>query len=185
MLKIGGYRHYYLGSERLGGLIGERVKVRFNPELPDFVSVCHLRSDPRALNPFAVPLDARLPAMGATEEQFHVAKAARRAFTAPARNLYRELVPQNNRTISRADLGPAEARQRGEQQNNLEREQIEIRDVRKKHSGTITKLSRRAGIAIDPAKARNPERVASHLQRADELRRLLVESEEANEAETL
>ncbi len=74
-IRVGGEELEYCDSNRLGELIGEKVRVRFNPILPESVTVCHLRSDPQELSPFAVPLKQCLPAHDATPEQFAAARA--------------------------------------------------------------------------------------------------------------
>lgn len=53
-VKIGGSWNCYVGSERLGKLRGEKVRVFYNPELPEMVSVIHPRTDPKAAQPFCV-----------------------------------------------------------------------------------------------------------------------------------
>src|SRR5439155_8737475 len=93
-LRIGRLKHKYFGSEKLGALIGEKVRVRYNPELPDMVSVAHIATDPNALNPFSVPLFERVPAHGATAEQFDRAREHQNAFANYGRALYRELAPK-------------------------------------------------------------------------------------------
>jgi Arc/MetJ-type ribon-helix-helix transcriptional regulator len=42
----------YCGHPRLGELIGEKVRVRFNAEMPEVITVCHLRSDPKNCDRF-------------------------------------------------------------------------------------------------------------------------------------
>ncbi|MEQ1854797.1 MAG: hypothetical protein ABMA01_24785, partial [Chthoniobacteraceae bacterium] len=79
-ISLPGGPRFYSDSARIGELIDERVRVRFNPELPDLVTVCHLASDPRELNPFAVGRGPAMPAIGATDEDHAAAKAKRKRF---------------------------------------------------------------------------------------------------------
>jgi len=179
-LRVGRNNHFYSGSERLGELIGEKVLVRFNPDLPEMVTVCHPASDPKQLRPFSVPLDKKLPAIGATAEDFASAKAARKAFTAYGKSIFRAIAPENHLTIGRADFATPEALDRGERINALHEEHAGLVQKRTRSAGAIRQLAAQAGVAIDPSKARRPDAVAQNLQRARELE-AAIEREEAEQ----
>ncbi len=178
-LQIGRFRHHYCGSEQLGALIGEKVRVRFNPEMPELVTVSHIASDPTAQNPFAVPLFEKVRAHDATAEEFSRARADQKRFVSYGRALYRELAPKANVTIRRSDLGSVSLRGAGEAHNRLERESIELSADRDAARGTIDKLAARNNLSIDPAKVRRPARVAKHLSAVDELRAKIRATEAA------
>ena len=129
-LTIGNRKHYYCGSDRLGALQGEKVCVRYNPELPEQVVVSHPATDPHGLQPFAVPLFQRVPAASATADEFRSARDHQARFVSYGRALYRELTPKSNRTICRAEIGSPELRAAGEANNRLEREHIELNSER-------------------------------------------------------
>src|SRR5207248_10928390 len=129
VLRIGRVKKYYCGSERLGALIGEKVRVRYNEELPEIVTVTHIACDPRGLQPFPVPLFSEVPAHGATDEQFCAAREHQNRFASHGRALYRELAPRSNKTWSSSQLGSADQRAAGEAQNRIEREHFESRDA--------------------------------------------------------
>lgn len=168
-VKIGGEFHYYVGSERLAELRGEKVRVLYNPELPELVSVIHPRTDPKSANPFSVPLFKRLPANTATAEDFAQAKAHQRAFSKFGADAFRLIAPPRNLTMRNEGLGTPELRETGDRLNEIESEHKGLQTKRQRHSGQIQELAARQNLAIDPAKVRNPERVVSSLRKADEL----------------
>lgn len=176
-LRIGRLRHVYFGSDELGALIDEKVRVRFNPELPDMITVAHIATDPLALNPFSVPLFERVPAHGATEEDFARAREHQNAFASYGRAIYRELVPKFNRTLSDSRIGSDKLRAAGEAQNRLEREHIDLSARRENSRGTIRELAARQNLAIDPRKVKNPERVRRCLQSAEKAKRRIQKLE--------
>jgi hypothetical protein len=172
-LRIGRVKKYYCGSERLGALIGEKVRVRYNDELPEFVTVTHIAGDPRGLNPFSVPLFEELPAHGATREQFASAREHQNRFASYGRALYRELAPRTNKTWSSSQLGSADMRNAGTAQNRLEREHVEQRDAELADRRALNRLG------YDTRKVRNPKRVLHARSQADELEQRIAAAEEA------
>jgi hypothetical protein len=174
-LRIGRLKHKYCGSEQLGALIGEKVRVRFNPELPEVISVSHIASDPHGVNPFSVPLFERLPAHGATSEDFARAREHQNAFAAAGRAIYRELSPKFNRTHSNALIGSPELRAAGEAHNRIEREQIDLDGRRVSNREAINQLAAEQRLAIDPQKLKRPERTRKLLEsRQQRLERILA-----------
>jgi hypothetical protein len=167
-LRIGNRKHYYFGSDRLGALQGEKVCVRYNPELPEQVIVSHPASDPHALQPFSVPLFERVSATHATADEFRSARDHQARFVSYGRALYRELAPKSNRTICHAEIGSPELRAAGEANNRLEREHIELKSERESQRGEIKRLAAQQNLGIDPGKVRRPARVAKHLRSAAE-----------------
>src|SRR5207249_24008 len=105
---------------------GEKVRIRYNPELPEMISVSHIASDPHGANPFSVPLFERLPAHGATPEDFARAREHQNAFASYGRVIYRECLPKFNRTLSDSQIGSDQLRAAGEAHNRVEREHIEL-----------------------------------------------------------
>lgn len=176
-LRIGRFRQRYCGSEQLGALIGEKVRVRFSPEVPEMVTVSHVASDPNAQNPFAVPLFGKVRAHNATAEEFARARGDQARFVSYGRALYRELAPRANRTIRRDGIGSPELRAAGEAHSRLERESIELGSEREAARGNIEQLAARNNLAIDPAKVRRPARVAKHLSAIDEIKARIRASE--------
>jgi hypothetical protein len=169
-LQIGRFTHCYCGSEQLGALIGEKVRVRYNPELPEQISVSHIASDPTARRPFAVPLFERVRAHDATADEFRSARADQSRFVSYGRALYRELAPKSNLTICRAEIGSPDLRAAGEAHNRLERECIDLNSERDAARSTIEQLAARQNLSIDPAKVRRPDRVAKHLRAVEDLK---------------
>lgn len=179
-LTIGSTKHIYFGSEQLGALQGEKVRVRYNPELPEQIVVIHIASDPHGLAPFSVPLYERLPAHDATNEQFARARAQQKSFARFGETLYRVFKPADNRTVSYQCLGSPELRASGEAHNRLEREAIEVRGERAANSEGIRDLSRRQNLGIDAARVRRPSKVARHLREAEDLEKQIRALEAAN-----
>lgn len=181
-LRIGQVNHHYFGSEKLGALIGEKVRVGYNPDLPEQVSVVHLRADPKGLSPFAVPLFTRLPATTATREDFERAREQQQAFSRYGQMTYRLIAPPRNLTVVRTDTGSAEARAHGEKLNALEREHIELRERRETARGDITRLAGQQDLSIDPAGVQRPERVRESLTRRQTLEARIRAAEAAEAA---
>ena len=181
LLRVGRNKHFYSGSERLGELIGEKVLVRFNPDLPEMVTVCHSASDPKHLQPFSVPLDKKIPAIGATPEHFSAARSGRKAFAAFGKSIFRAIAPANHLTIRRDDIATPEALERGARINGLHDEHAGLVNKRAGRARTINTLAAQAGVAIDPAKSRQPDAVAQNLLRARELE-AAIERAEAEQA---
>jgi hypothetical protein len=181
LLRVGRNKHFYSGSARLGELIGEKVLVRFNPEMPEMVTVCHPASDPKSLRPFSVPLDKKLPAIGATADDFSAARSGRKAFTAYGKSIFRAIAPANHLTMRRDDIATPEALERGERISALHDEHAALGKTRARSASAIARLAAHAGVAIDPAKARRPDTVAENLLRAHELE-AAIEREEAEQA---
>jgi cell wall assembly regulator SMI1 len=168
VLRIGNRKHYYCGSAQLGALQGEKVCVRYNPELPEQVIVSHLATDPRGLHPFAVPLFHRVSAINATAEEFRNARDHQARFVSYGRALYRELPPKSNVTICHAKIGSPELRAVGEAISHLERECVALNNEREAERGEIKRLAARQNLNLDPSKVRRPSRVAKHLRSAEE-----------------
>jgi hypothetical protein len=177
VLRIGQFKHYYCGSEQLGALIGEKVGVRYNPELPEQITVAHIASDPRGLHPFAVPLFARLHAHRATSEDFATARQHQNRFASYGRALYRELSPKTNLTVSRSDMGSSELRAAGEAYNRLEREHIELSEARNATRSAIRRLA--DNLDIRPERAKRPNKVVQHLKSRANARARIIEMERA------
>ncbi len=176
-LKIGNAWQYYVASAQLGALQGERVQVFYNEQLPEQVCVIHRASDPKGLNPFSVPLFERVPATTATAEDFAQARAHQKQFASFGRQTYRLIAPPANLTLRNEQLGAPELRERGENINRLEREQIDLGNKRTRHAGEIRKLAANADLGIDARRVRNPERVIKSLTRAAELEQQIRELE--------
>ncbi len=168
-LTIGSTKHIYFGSDQLGALQGEKVRARYNPELPEQIIVSHIASDPHGQRPFSVPLYERLPAHGATKEEFARARAQQKSFARFGETIYRVFKPSENRTVSYQGMGSPELRASGEAHNRLEREAYSLRGEREENAASIRSLSKRLNLGIDPAKIRRPARVAQHLRNAEEL----------------
>lgn len=168
-LTIGSTKHIYFGSDQLGTLQGEKVRVRYNPELPEQIIVSHIAADPHGHRPFSVPLYERLPAHGATKEQFALARAQQKSFARFGETIYRVFKPSENRTVSYQGMGSPELRASGEAHNRLERDAYALRGEREENAASIRTLSKRLNLGIDPAKIRRPARVAQHLRNAEEL----------------
>jgi hypothetical protein len=184
-LRIGRQLNFYVGSERLGELRGEKVRVFYNPELPEQVVVVDPKRDPKALQPFAVPLFQRVAANTAALEQFAAARQHQRSFAQYGRAAFRAIVPRQNLTLRNEKIGTADLRAAGAKLHELEREHIEVQGARTEHASEIRTRAGRAGLAIDPSKVRNPSRVRTELETADameaECRRLEAEAAEADQ----
>ncbi|HWX16949.1 MAG TPA: Mu transposase C-terminal domain-containing protein [Chthoniobacterales bacterium] len=185
-LRIGRLKHKYFGSEKLGSLVGEKVRVRYNPELPEMISVSHIASDPHGANPFSVPLFERVPAHGATAEDFARAREHQNAFANYGRAIYRELAPRFNRTLSNSKIGSDQLRAAGEAHNRIEREHIELGTQRDANRGAIRQLAAKQRLAIDPQRVKRPDRVRQRLESAERqrLRILDLEREIASKEES-
>ncbi len=179
-LRIGNAIHYYFGSEQLGALIGEKVCVRYNDELPEQIIVSHPASDPRGLRPFSVPMFKLVPAHGANREQFREAREHQNRFVSYGRAKFRELVPTSNKTICRQDIGSPELRAAGEAHNRLERQMVELNAERDTERVAIERLAAERNRSIDAKKVRRPSRVAKHLRSAQEWE-AKIKALEANE----
>jgi len=176
-LRIGRFKKYYCGSEKLGALIGEKVRVRYNDELPEIVTITHIGSDPRGLNPFSVPLFEEVPAHGASNEQFASAREHQNRFASFGRAIFRELAPSSNKTWSSSQLGSADMRATGDAQNQLEREHVQLTDRRSRERNSISRFAASLNLNIDPRKVRDPERVRKHLESSVRARQRILERE--------
>lgn len=179
-LKIGNIYQYYVAHEKLGALQGEKVHVYYDEDQPEQVIVIHPASDPKGVNPFAVPLFQRLPANTATAADFAAAKAAQRTFSSFGKATYRLIAPASNLTLQNTALGSPELRERGDKIAGLQREKITIENSRQRHRGEIKSLAARGGLSIDPATAKNPARVVEHLERASELEAEILKLEQGD-----
>lgn len=182
VLRIGRVEKQYCGSDKLGALIGEKVRVRYNEELPDMIAVTHIAADPRGLHPFSVPLFQELPAHGASAEQFAEAREHQNRFASYGRALYRELAPRTNKTWSSSQLGSPEMRAAGEAHNRVEREHIELTTRRARERGAIRQLAAQQNLAIDPNRLKRPERSRERLVSAEEKRRQILALEQEENA---
>lgn len=178
-LRIGRTQKYYCGSEQLGSLVGERVRVRFNPELPETIAVTHIAADPRGLRPFSVPLFREVRAHDATREDFAEAREHQNRFASYGRALYRELAPTDNRTISHSQIGSEDMRAAGQAHNRLEREFIQLRESTVEDRRAIRRLAEKHGIAINPSNVRNTSRTRRSLERLPELEAKILAAEQA------
>jgi len=176
-LRIGRAKKYYCGSDQLGALIGEKVRVRYNEELPEMVAVTHIASDPRGLCPFSVPLFKEVPAHGATSDQFAEAREHQNRFASYGRALYRELAPRSSNTLSSDNLGSEDLRAAGVAHNRVEREFIEVSNSGVEDRRAIRRLSEQHGLAIDPSKIRNTKRSRRSLEKLDGLEARILAAE--------
>lgn len=181
-LRVGRANKFYYGSEQLGALIGEKVRVRYNEELPEIVTVTHPATDPRGLRPFSVPLFEELPAHGATADQFAKAREHQNRFASYGRALYRELSPRTNKTWSSSELGSSDQRAVGAAINRLEREHIESRDASVDDLRAIRRLADEQSVSIDPSRVRKPQRVRRSLETAATLEAKILARENAQAA---
>ncbi len=168
-VKIAGVECQYLNAQ-LGELLYEKVRVRFNPEIPEQVSVCHLRADPKEINPFAVPLRERLPAIGATREQLQADARLRREFARFGVTNFRLLTPPTNITIRNENLGPEPLRNTGAALELLETRAIEKRGERQRLGKEIGRLAASAGLPVSPLAERDPARAKELLLKLAALR---------------
>jgi len=162
-VRKGGIQRWYSDSGELQKCLGERVRVRFNPELPEIVTVCDLQNDPHERNPFAVGLGPTAPAIGATKEQLAECNAKRKRFTEPGRAVLRAIAPRRNLTVRNEGLGTPELRDTGEKIAAIEHAHREKKAAQNTFRGEIGKLSATLGVAIDPARVQQPEAVKSRL----------------------
>ena len=78
--------------------------------------------------------------------------------------------------------GTPELRARGEGIAAIEREHINLDSRREAHAGKIKTLARQQGLHIEPAKVRNPARVAENLRIAADLEETIRRQEAAEAA---
>lgn len=171
---------WYSDSERIGELVGEKVRVRFNPSLPEIVMVCHLATDPKERAPFAVGIGPMLPACDATAEEFAAAKAKQKRFMSHGRAQFKAFPPKRNATIRRETMGSEDARATGEAIQAIEAGHREIQTSRARHARSITKAAERFNLGISQRAVRNPEKVAEALRNAEiaEAKIRLLEAEQ-------
>jgi hypothetical protein len=148
----------YFLSERLGELIGEKVIVRWNPEIPDHVVVVHPGSDPLGQSPFVVREDRAIAALDASQEDFSTARQARKEFTQPGRSLFRMLNHGYGRTVRDELLGNATLRLAGKAHEEAVSAEIEAKPTRQATASRARKTAVRVGIA--PEKIKRPDRAA-------------------------
>lgn len=157
-LRFGGEKRYFFENARLGLLIGEKVNVRWNPDFPDHVIVVHPASDPHGQRPFTVPLDTRLDALNASEEDFLSAKRSRRVFTQPQRSLFRMIQHTYGKTIREDSLGTPALRAAGVAHQKAEEDAAAMKPSREAQEARARALARKAG--IDPSKIKHADRAA-------------------------
>lgn len=177
LLRIGGESRYFVESERLGTLIGEKVIVRWNADFPDHVICVHPKSDPLAQNPFVVKYEPELDAMNASDADFADAKRRRKVFLDPQRSLFRVLNHDYGRTMRDELLGNESLRSAGHAHNELEQAEAEAKPTREAAASGARKAAQRAG--LNPTKIKNVGR-ASELEAYEQSRARIIELE-ANE----
>ena len=167
--------HYFL-SDRLGELIGEKVIVRWNSEIPGHVVVVHPGSDPLGQSPFVVREDRPIPALDASNEDFSTARQTRKEFTQPGRSLFRMLNHGYGRTVRDELLGNFALRLAGEAHEEAVSAEVEAKPTREATAARARKIATRVG--MDPHKLQRPDR-AEELETipdlAAELRQLEAE----------
>lgn len=169
----------YFLSERLGELIGDKVIVRWNAEIPDHVVVVHPGSDPLGQSPFVVRETAPIPALDASREDFSTARQARKEFTKPARTLFRMLPHTYGRTVRDDLLGNVSLRRAGEAHEEAVRGHQQEGELRKMAETKVLRIAARAG--FDTSKIKNVRRAAEELSGIEELEARLMAEEEENE----
>jgi hypothetical protein len=143
----------------------------------NMIGVSHIASDPHGVNPFSVPLFERVPAHGATAEDFARAREHQNAFASYGRAIYRELAPRFNRTLSDSKIGSDQLRAAGEAHNRIEREHIELGTQRDANRGAIRQLAAKQRLAIDPQRVKRPDRVRQRLESAERRRSRILDLE--------
>lgn len=159
-------RHY--SGHRLGELIGEKVRVRFNSETPEMITVCHLRSDPKELRPFSVSLDPSIPAIDATQQDFDRARGARQKFRQYGRDVYRVIAPRSNVTVLAENTGSPDVRRTAEAHVAAKREHDALSSARSRAGREAQKMAARHGIHVDASKLQRPERALQAARNLDE-----------------
>lgn len=166
-VRIGGWTHRYRGSEKLALLLGQRVKVRYNPEFPERVHVAAIGDEE---HPFTVPLARRLPARSATQEQFEMERADAALFANLGQTRFLHFAPPENVTLRDAKIGASKLRRVGEAHNRLEREQVDLENRRNAARHDIHELASKHRISIDVDRLEDP----------NETLQLLLEAESAD-----
>lgn len=172
----------YSGHERLGELIGEKVRVRLNPETPEIITVCHLRSDPKELRPFSVGIDPSIPAIGATNDDHRRARARRGSFRKFGRDMYRVIAPKNNLTILDQNTGSDDTRRTGEAHIAAEREHTALNAARDRNGRKAAAIAQRHNLEINPSQLRHPENALKSAERLETLEALILAREKDEEA---
>jgi hypothetical protein len=168
-VRIGGWMHRYRASEKLGRLLGQRVKVRFNPEFPERVHVAPVDDEE---HPFTVPLVQRMPARSGTRNQFEQERIGAALFVAGGRPAFLHFRPPDNLTVRNSNVGASRLHRIGEAHNRLNREGAELQNRRNSTRSEITALATKHRIAIQVDQVEDP----------DETLRLLREAEESDAA---
>lgn len=174
-LPFGKDKRYFFESSRLGMLVGEKVKVRWNPDFPDHVVVVHPASDPKGLRPFVVPLDVSMDALNASKEDFAEARRSRSVFMQPQRTLFRMLNHSYGKTIRDDTLGTFELRQGGEAHQRAEQAAMAAKPSREALEARARRSASRAG--LDPSKIKNVARAASELSAIEAAKARILEKE--------
>lgn len=156
-------------------LVGEKVKVRWNPDFPDHVVVVHPASDPKGLRPFVVPLDVSMDALNASKEDFAEARRSRSVFMKPQRTLFRMLNHSYGKTIRDDTLGTFELRQGGEAHQRAEQAAMAAKPSREALEARARRSASRAG--LDPSKIKNVARAASELSAIEAAKARILEKE--------
>jgi len=169
----------YFLSERLGELIGDKVIVRWNAEIPGHVVVVHPESDPHGQSPFVVREAAPIPALDASREDFSTARQARKEFTQSARTLFRMLKHGYGRTVRDDLLGNFSLRLAGEAHEEAVRGQQKEGELQKRAETKVRQIAARTG--FDTSKIKNVRRAVEELAGIEELEARLMAEEHENE----
>ncbi len=185
LVRRGQPKRYYAGHPRLGELIGEKVRVRFNTETPEMITVCHLRSDPKELRPFSVSEDPTIPAIAATREDFERVRGTRQKFRQYGRDVYRVIAPRWNVMVRDENAGSADVRRAGEALITARREHEALDGVRRSAGRQAQKIAARHGVHLDTSRSQRPEQVLQAAKNLDELeeriRRIEAGTEESED----
>jgi hypothetical protein len=91
-LRLGAIDRWYSGNPRLSGLSGEKLIVRFNQDVPQWIVATHPPSDPKATAPFIIEASPYLPAMAASKGELRKAGRQRNLFHNFGRAIHREIL---------------------------------------------------------------------------------------------
>jgi hypothetical protein len=157
MLAIGNSRMLF-ANDQTGPLIGHDVLAFYSLECPELLTV----SDLNRQNYFTVKAIS-LPALSATNEQFHAVHAQISGHTKPAREIYGSIKHPRMLTISRdSDATPATAAL-GQFHNAATKQFKHEQAATTRTLGHIQRRAAAAGIAINRT-IRNPDRVLDGIQ---------------------
>jgi len=169
---------YFLNA-RLGELVGCRVDVRWNSELPGHVVVVDPDRDPYGQNPFVVQEYLPLPAADGTPDDLSAARRAGKDFTQTGRVLFRQLNHQYGRTVKDDLLGTFRHRLAGEALEEAVRGHQQEGELQKRAETKVRQIADRKG--FDTSKIKNMRRAAQELSGIEELEAELIAEEHGNE----